>query len=177
MTDIKPIWLSKARAAEHLGCSVEELLRWVRVDRTLPDDGNPATQGMRLWAAETLDRAKPQIDGWRERDRIAAETRDRQFAAQLAAEKARRRGMKKARAKLAGKVCKAIGCTRTELDRWAEDGRLPPDGEIVIHVGKAISARAWLPATIEAAKDQMMAWREQDNIRKTARRKELKIVR
>jgi hypothetical protein len=169
--------LNKAKAAEYLGCSVEELLKWVKPDRTLPYDGNPATRGMRVWSVTTLDAAKPHVEAWRERDRVAAELWTQESEARRAAAKARRKGMIKGGALLASKVCETIGCTRTELNRWAEDGRLSPDGEIVVRVGKAVPARAWLPATIQAAKDQVAAWRERDNISKIARRRRPTIVR
>jgi hypothetical protein len=173
------LMLSKARAAEYLECSPEELVRWVEPDRTLPFDRSaPATRGMRLWSAATLEATKPHIEAWRERDRAAAEVGARhEFEREHAAAVARRKGMRNGGALMAGKVCQTIGCTRIELNRWVEDGRLPPDGEIVtIAGGKAVAARAWLPATIDAAKPHVAAWRERDSIARIARRRGLRFV-
>lgn len=58
-----------------------------------------------------------------------------------------------------------LGCSRTELNRWAEDGRLPPDGQRYYHLGTGIRgrwARAWRPETIEVAKLHIEEWRAQD---------------
>jgi hypothetical protein len=87
--------------------------------------------------------------------------------------------MLKAGALKAAEVCEALSCTRTELDRWASDGRLPPDGEIFVHGGgarKSVNARAWLPTTIHHAKGALAEWRERDSIIKSARRRKPKIV-
>lgn len=89
---------------------------------------------------------------------------------------ARREGMRKGGAVMVSKVCAALGCTRTELNRWAADGRLPPDGEIVTYFGRAVAARVWLPATIDAARINVGAWRAQDSIRKAARRRGLRAI-
>jgi hypothetical protein len=163
--------LSKAKATEYLGCSPEELERWVRPDRVV--QGNPAATGMRLWSGSTLDEAKHHIEEWREQDRSAAEHRGREFAIWDVAIKARRKGMHKAGAMLAGRVREILGCTRTELDRWAEDERLAPDGLIHLYgmgVRRSVNARAWLPATIAAAKGQIPFWRQQDIKAKMERR-------
>jgi hypothetical protein len=166
------LWLSKARATEYLGCSGEELERWIKPDRIV--DGNPAALGMRLWRSRSLDEAKPHIAIWRDKDRAASELRSREFATRRADIAARRKGMHKAGAMLAGHVREILACTRTELDRWSEDGRLAPDGLIHLYgmgVRKSVNARAWLPATIEVAKDQIPAWRERDRIARAARRR------
>jgi hypothetical protein len=64
----------------------------------------------------------------------------------------------------------ALRCTATELDRWASDGRLPPDGERfylgVGPLGGSRWGRAWLPATVEAAKESVSTWRAQDSSRR-----------
>jgi hypothetical protein len=76
----------KAEASEYLGCSLEELERWIEPDRVLPwNDGDPARRGRRLWSGPTLDAAKPHIGQWRERDGLAAEIRGRNFAEAQAA--------------------------------------------------------------------------------------------
>jgi hypothetical protein len=87
--------LSKAKASEYLGCSREELERWVKPDR-VDDSGNPATMGMRVWSEETLEDAKPHIEAWRARDKAASEARAREFAAQLAEIAQERKGMRRA---------------------------------------------------------------------------------
>jgi hypothetical protein len=67
----------------------------------------------------------------------------------------------------------ALGCTATELDRWAEDGRLPPDGERFYYgvgpLGGSKWGRAWLPETVHNAKANVDEWRARD-IAKTVRR-------
>ncbi|MBO0710840.1 MAG: hypothetical protein J2P47_06115 [Acetobacteraceae bacterium] len=164
-------------AAKYLGCSKEELLAWIEPDRRLPS-GTP------LWLRRTLDRARPLVDAWRERDRVATEARARERAAQhelLRAERAmqaaRRAGMRKRGAILAGKVCEQLECSLTELNRWAADGRLPPDGEIVLFgLPKMVHARAWLPETIERAKAARDDWRAQDRAKKAFKRRGLRAV-
>jgi hypothetical protein len=123
---------------EYLKYSVEELEKWVRPDRMLPYyDSNPAVMGMHLWSGTALDAAKPHIQEWRERDRAAAELRGREFEAERSAQTARRKGMLKTGALMAVKICEALACTRTELDRWAAGGRLSAGGEIFVYGGGA----------------------------------------
>jgi hypothetical protein len=169
-------FLTVRAAAEYLGCSKDELVAWVEPDRRLPGDVGPDS-GARLWRHTTLDAARSHVEAWRARDRLAVAAQRRELEIERLAQKQRRAGMRKGGARLAGKVREALGCTLAELNRWASDGRLPPDGEIFLDgsvVGKAINARAWLPASIEAAKDRVAAWREQDKI---AARQKLKLVR
>lgn len=75
-------------------------------------------------------------------------------------------------------VCQVLDCTLTELNRWAKDGRLPPDGEKffpgVGPLGGNKWGRAWLLATVEAARASLLAWRQQDSIQKTFKRRGLK---
>lgn len=173
---VEILLLGRRKAATYLGCSVEELERWIRPDRVLAHD-HPATPSMRLWSRDTLEKARSNVAIWRQRDQETAGGWRQEAEAQPAAAKARRKGMRKAGALLAGKVCDRLGCTRAELDRWAGDGRLPPDGEIVlVTLPKHVAARAWLPATIEAAQDCIAAWREQDQIARIARRRKPKVV-
>ncbi|MBO0756846.1 MAG: hypothetical protein J2P54_13380 [Bradyrhizobiaceae bacterium] len=93
------------------------------------------------------------------------------------AAKARRKGMRKAKALTSGKVRAALNCTQTELNRWADDGRFPPDGEIlIVGLPKKVNARAWLPNTVEAAKAQIDEWRSQDATAKAFKRRGLRSV-
>lgn len=172
---VEILLISKAKATEYLGCSSEELEKWIRPDRIVAS--NPATIGMRLWSGPTLNAAKPHIEEWRERDQAAADLRGREFAARLVAIAAKRRGMHKAGAMLASRVCEILACTRTELDRWAKDGRLAPDGLIHLYgmgVRKSVNARAWLPAAIDGAKEQVAEWRKLDAIAKMERHRRRK---
>jgi hypothetical protein len=176
MSEVEVLMVSKARAAKHLECSVEELKKWVKPDRIL-DDRNPATRGMLLWSGATLNAAKPHIAEWREKDKRESERLHHEHEAQRAAQSARRKGMKKAGALLISRVCEILQCSKTELNRWAQDGRMPPDGEIHLSMAKSVNARAWLPATVEDAKSKMDDWRKKDNIAKFARRRKPSIVR
>lgn len=74
-----------------------------------------------------------------------------------------------------------LGCTKTELNRWAADGRFPPDGErhyrgVKSHGGSQWG-RAWLPATVETATLQVDSWRQMDATAKKFRRTGLEVVR
>jgi hypothetical protein len=79
-------------------------------------------------------------------------------------------------------VREALGCSLTELNRWAADGRLPPDGQRWFYLGyeyagrRGVWGRAWLPETVGKAAEQVAAWREQDAIRKTVKRRGLRMV-
>jgi hypothetical protein len=85
--------------------------------------------------------------------------------------------MRKAKALTSGKVCAALGCSLTELNRWAGDGRFPPDGEIFIAgLPKNVNARAWLPDTVAAAEARLDEWRAQDATAKTFKRRGLRSV-
>jgi len=175
MSKVTPLLVGKKEAAVYLECSVEELVKWVMPDRVITED--PRRQGMRLWSGVTLDAARPSVASWRERDKRESD-RLRQLAdAAQAAAVARRKGMRKAGALLAGKVCAILNCTKTELNRWANDGRMPADGAIHLCTPKSLDARAWLPATVEDAKTRVDEWRRNDTIVKTARRRKPRIVR
>jgi hypothetical protein len=98
--------------------------------------------------------------------------RKRTGSEQSASRRHAQRGAKTAKA-----VCERLGCSRIELDRWAVDGRMPPDGEIVlIGLPKNINARAWLPATVETAATLIDDWRAQDQARKTFKRRGLRLA-
>lgn len=174
MSEVTPLLVGKRKAAEYLGCSVEELLKWVIPDRVM--EGDPERQGMRLWSGATLDAAKPSIESWRERDKRDSDKRREEVEAAQAAAAARRKGMRKAGALLAGKVCEALNCTKTELNRWANDGRIPADGAIHLCMPRSLDARAWLPATVEHAKASIDDWRKKDAIARTARLRKPRII-
>lgn len=78
------------------------------------------------------------------------------------------------------KAAAVLGCTKTELDRWAADGRLPSDGERFFHgigpLGGSKWGRAWLPETLEAALQNVDEWRRIDATRKSFRRSGLKAI-
>lgn len=171
------LFLTVRTATAYLGCSREELLAWVEPDRRLPDDVGPLS-GTRLWQRATLDAVRPQVAAWRERDRVAAADRAAEIEAQQAAAKARRKGMRKGGAVTAKVVRERLQCSAVELDRWAADGRLPPDGEIVLAglLPKTVHARAWLPATIAAAKAAIDDWRAQDRAKTLFKRRGLRPV-
>lgn len=170
------LFLTVRAAAGCLGCSKDELLAWIEPDRRLPGNVG-AGSGARLWRPATLDVAKPQIEAWRERDRIADAARAAEFTALQKASTARRKGMRKGGAVTAKAVCEILECSLTELDRWATDGRLSPNGEIVMFgLPKAVNARVWLPGTIETAKLMRDEWRTQDQARKIFKRRGLRQV-
>ncbi len=172
----EPLFLTVRAATEYLGCSRDELLCWVEPDRRMPGDYGPQS-GARLWLPRTLDAAKPQVGEWRARDRAASQAVAAKFEAEQSAILARRAGMRKGGALVAAKVCAFLGCSLTELNRWATDGRLPPDGEIVLSgLPKKVNARAWLPETLATAKTSLDDWRVQDQAKKIFKRRGLRSV-
>jgi len=93
------------------------------------------------------------------------------------AAKARRKGLRKGGALTVKVVCERLECTLTELNRWASDGRLPPDGETVMAgLPKTVTARVWLPETVEGAKLHLEEWRQQDQAKKHFKRRGLRSV-
>jgi hypothetical protein len=170
------LFLTTGKAAKYLSCSRDELIAWVKPDRRMPGQVGPGA-GERRWSKQTLDRAKPHVEAWRARDCAEAAQRAAAMQARDEAAKARRKGMRKAKALTSGKVCAALGCSLTELNRWAGDGRFPADGEIFITgLPKNVNARAWLPDTVEAAKALIDAWRTQDATAKSFKRRGLREV-
>ena len=170
------LFLTTGEAAEYLSCSRDELIAWVKPERRVPGQVGPGS-GERRWSKQTLDRAKPHVDAWRARDRAAAAQRAAAMQARDEAAKARRKGMRKAKALTSGKVCATLGCSPTELNRWAGDGRFPADGEIFIAgLPKNVNARAWLPTTVEAARIRIGEWRSQDATAKSFKRRGLRSV-
>ena len=70
-----------------------------------------------------------------------------------------------------------LECSLPELNRWAADGRLAPDGEIFLYgLPKAVNARAWLPESLEKAKAALDDWRAQDQTKKVFKRRGLRAV-
>ena len=63
-------------------------------------------------------------------------------------------------------VREILECTSAELDRWAGDGRLSPDGQRHYYgvgpLGGYRWGRAWKPETVSAAKKNVTGWRAQD---------------
>lgn len=170
------LFLTTGEAAEYLSCSRDELIAWVKPDRRMPGQVGPGS-GERRWSKQTLDRAKPHVEAWRARDRAEAAQRAAAMQARDEAAKARRKGMRKAKALTSGKVCATLGCSPTELNRWAGDGRFPADGEIFIAgLPKNVNARAWLPTTVEAARIRIGEWRSQDATAKSFKRRGLRSV-
>ncbi len=78
------------------------------------------------------------------------------------------------------KTRERLNCTETGLNRWSDDGRLPPDGERYYHgvgpLGGGKWGRCWLPETIEAAAPMVTAWRTADETKKRFKRTGLGIV-
>jgi hypothetical protein len=170
------LFLTARAASEYMGCSKQERLSWVEPDRRMPGDAGRQS-GARLWLPRTLDAAKPQVGEWRARDRAASQAATEKFEAEQSAISARRAAMRKGGALVAAKVCVFLGCSLTELNRWATDGRLPPDGEIVlIGLPKRVNARAWLPDTLARAKTLLNDWRAQAQAKKVFKRRGLRSV-
>lgn len=61
-------------------------------------------------------------------------------------------------------VRKALRCSPATLERWVRDGRLPPDGKRIYRHPDGprrwseVIGRAWLPETIETAKEVLHNW-------------------
>jgi hypothetical protein len=70
-----------------------------------------------------------------------------------------------------------LGCTRPELLRWIEQGKLPYDGRVHSYRFSSMSRSyrviegGWKPETIEKAKEFVEAWREEHKNKKQADRK------
>jgi hypothetical protein len=68
---------------------------------------------------------------------------------------------------MTARACAFVGCTKTELNKWDADGRLPHTR--VIMRKKSVECRFWAEDTLEAAKELLSVWRQQDVVRKTKR--------
>jgi hypothetical protein len=74
-------------------------------------------------------------------------------------------------------------CTRPELDRWEQDGRLTPDGLVnsyrwaTMNRTRQCMSVGWLPETIERAKPQVEQWRADDELRRKSEQKQKARVR
>jgi hypothetical protein len=77
------------------------------------------------------------------------------------------------------RACEAIGCTKTELNRWDEEGKLPHlyQKKISIPGAKATMARYWNLKDIDHARAKISEWREEWSNRKSMRRTKKKLVR
>jgi len=88
----------------------------------------------------------------------------------------------KKRSLTSGKVIKYLECTKTELNRWDEEGVLSPYFICDLHLqgSGTVSARYWLPEQLDDAIPNLALWREKHVARKKLRRmkkKPLKIVK
>lgn len=67
-------------------------------------------------------------------------------------------------------LCEFLECSPTELDRWAGDGRFPPDGERYYYISNVPISRRWGRAWhFESAVNALKSidyWRAQDDERK-----------
>jgi hypothetical protein len=66
------------------------------------------------------------------------------------------------------KVRKHLGCTKTELNRWDADGRLPHLFSRKTSSADSTICRLWSQEQVAAAVDQVDTWREGDANRQTA---------
>lgn len=172
----EPLFLNVRAAAEYVDCSKQERLVSVAPDRCLPGDVR-CESGARLRLRHTLDETKPLVAAWPERDGVAATGLVTKPAAERESARARRAGMRKGSAVVAGNVCDLPGCSRTELNRWAADGRLPPDGQMVLtRLPKKANVRVWFPQTINTAKASRDVWRAQDRAKTVVERPWLRPV-
>ena len=73
---------------------------------------------------------------------------------------------------MTGEVRARLQCSRTELDRWDRDRRLPHLFTKEINIHRMTECRFWLPSHVTAALNHVEAWREQDKNRKIERRKQ-----
>lgn len=105
-------------------------------------------------AAEAAEEAARQAAVWRASLPPALPTRERHLP------NLRQKGLSPTA------VRQALGCTATELERWAEDGRLPPDGvRFYYRIGPRGGSkwgRAWLSDTVEQAGPNIHEWRKRD---------------
>lgn len=78
------------------------------------------------------------------------------------------------------KVRERLAITKSELDRWASDGRLPAAGVKrwpgVGPLGGTKTGRAWDPEAVVTAAESIQEWRRQDAVRKQHRRRGLRPV-
>ncbi|MCG5531526.1 hypothetical protein LRD18_11795 [Halorhodospira halochloris] len=123
-----------------------------RIARVRSEDGDAAKEAARTdWRVEQLD---PALDsGERERVRELRKT-----------------------AMWGAAVRKRLGCTRTELDRWDADGRLPHGIKRTVPAPKTTPGRKWFAEDVEAAAERVERWRQIDRERKRARRTRLRAV-
>jgi hypothetical protein len=71
-------------------------------------------------------------------------------------------------------VCRLLGCTATEFNRWCASRRLPVFRTKQLASQKA--ARTFLRSEVAPLRAHVSGWREQDAIRKVSRRRGLRCV-
>ncbi|MCX8016979.1 MAG: hypothetical protein N2690_03605 [Rhodocyclaceae bacterium] len=79
------------------------------------------------------------------------------------------------RALKSGAVMAALGCSRAELNRWAQDGRLPVLFQRKIPISGAATstlARYWDYDVVQQALDKIDLWREEDQVARSRRMRE-----
>jgi hypothetical protein len=72
--------------------------------------------------------------------------------------------------------CDLIGCTKTELNKWVADGRLPHLFRRAAVREKSVECRSWAEDTLEAAKELPSVWRQQDVVCRKTQRTGLRLV-
>ena len=60
---------------------------------------------------------------------------------------------------MTARACAFVGCTKTELNKWDADGRLPHLFTRVIMRKKSVECRYWAEDTLEAAKELLSVCR------------------
>ncbi|WP_155986687.1 hypothetical protein [Thioalkalivibrio sp. ALE23] len=66
------------------------------------------------------------------------------------------------------RVREALGCSRGELDRWDQDGRLPHAFSASLNIGpKTVQGRKWYREDVEGAKALLEEWRAFDRARRS----------
>lgn len=78
---------------------------------------------------------------------------------------------------LASEVCEALGCSRTELERWSDDGRLPYAGWRHVYFYRPRWEEAWLAEAVDRARPQLVAWRARDTSEREWQRKLTRMMR
>jgi hypothetical protein len=76
-----------------------------------------------------------------------------------------------------------LGCTRPELFRWVEEGKLPYDGRVHTYRFSSMNRSyhtvegGWMPSTIEKAKTFVEGWRaEHKSKRSTSRPRRANVI-
>jgi hypothetical protein len=77
---------------------------------------------------------------------------------------------------MTAKACAYLGCSKTELNRGDADGRLLHLFTRVVMRERAVECRFWDVASLEAAREKLSIWWQQDVVRKKANRTGLRLV-